>query len=185
MIEGQWALRSCGSPSAAWQPMLCQRGLAPFYRPAIRSVQTAQELQIVRGAVLGFEEVVRAQGPRPRPAACWCQSMALKMASVRWDGGWRSLPPTPLPPGGLVRVLGPITCRGLQAQDRVLAHAARRTPCPGPCKCQPDHMQRRPSERLLRRRPRQSRPETCEEEVRGEVDQCVIWCPAIQYTRPA
>ena len=116
--------------------MLCQRGLAPFYRPAIRSVQTAQELQIVRGAVLGFEEVVRAQGPRPRLAACWCQSMALKMASVRWDGGWRSLPPTPLPPGGLVRVLGPITCRGLQAQDRVLAHAARRAPCPGPCTCQ-------------------------------------------------
>jgi hypothetical protein len=35
--------------------------------------------------------------------------------------GWRSLPPAPLP-GGLVRVLGPITCRGLQAQDRVLAH---------------------------------------------------------------
>ena len=34
--------------------------------------------------------------------------------------GWRSLPPAPLP-GGLVRVLGPITCRGLQAQDRVLA----------------------------------------------------------------
>ena len=122
LFEGQWALRSCGSPSAALQPMLCPRGLAPFYRPAIRSVQTAQELQIVRGAVLGFEEVVRAQGPRPRLAACWCQSMALKMASVRWDGGWRSLPPTPLPPGGLARVLGPITCRGLQAQDRVLAY---------------------------------------------------------------
>ena len=31
---------------------------------------------------------------------------------------------------------GPITCRGLQAQDRVLAHAARRAPCPGPCTCQ-------------------------------------------------
>jgi hypothetical protein len=50
LIEGQWALRSCGSPSGALHPMLCQRGLAPFYRPAIRSVQTAQELQIVRGA---------------------------------------------------------------------------------------------------------------------------------------
>jgi hypothetical protein len=31
-----------------------QGGLAPFYRPAIRSVQTAQELQIVPGAVLGL-----------------------------------------------------------------------------------------------------------------------------------
>ena len=45
--------------------MLYQRGLAPFYRPAIRAVQTAQELQIVRGAVLGFEEVVRAKARAP------------------------------------------------------------------------------------------------------------------------
>ena len=81
-------------------------------------------------------------------------------------------------------VLGPITCRGLQAQDRVLAHAARRTPCPGPCKCQPDHMQRRPSERLLRRRPRQSRPETCEEDVRGEVEvERVVWGPATPHSQ--
>ena len=103
LFEGrQWALRSCGSPSVALQPMLCPRGLAPFFRPAIRGVQTAQELQIVRGAVLGFEEEC-LHNCIPPPQACWCQSMALKMASVRWDDGWRSLPPAPLPPGGLAR----------------------------------------------------------------------------------
>jgi hypothetical protein len=44
------------------------KGLAPFYRPAIRAVQTAQELQIVPGAVLGlpldFTEQLRPQGQR-------------------------------------------------------------------------------------------------------------------------
>ena len=48
--------------------MLCPRGLAPFYRPAIRAVQTAQELQIVPGAVLGlpldFTEQLRPQRQR-------------------------------------------------------------------------------------------------------------------------
>jgi hypothetical protein len=34
--------------------MLCPGGLAPFYRPAICAVQTAQELRIVHGAVLGL-----------------------------------------------------------------------------------------------------------------------------------
>jgi hypothetical protein len=136
LIEGRWALRSCGSPSVAWQPMLCQRGLAPFYRPAIRAVQTAQELQIVRGAVLGFEEVVRAPGPHPT-------ATDLLLAGANpWPSRW--LLSDGMADGGaclqthcrLAGWYGPITCRGLQAQDRVLAHAARRAPCPGPCTCQ-------------------------------------------------
>ncbi len=70
--------------------MLCQRGLAPFYRPAIRAVQTAQELQIVPGAVLGlpldFAEQLRPH--RQKLARFdWCQSVARKMASARWDDG--------------------------------------------------------------------------------------------------
>ena len=157
LIEGQWALRSCGSPSAALQPMLCQRGLAPFYRPAIRAVQTAQELQIVRGAVLGFEEVVRAQGPRPKFCfkkepymwRCSCQ-MGWRMAELASNptAAWRvgtgsradNVPWSP----------GPGSC------PRTCC-----TPCTLPwAMYMPDHMRRssRPSERLLRRRPRQSRP---------------------------
>ena len=84
------ARRSCGSLSVALQPMLCPTGLAPFYRrPAIRAVQTAQELQIVPErcwdcpSILQNNCVPTAKDLRFE----WCQSVARKMASARWDDG--------------------------------------------------------------------------------------------------
>jgi hypothetical protein len=67
--------------------MLCPRGLAPFYRPAIRSVQTAQKLQVVPGAVLGlpldFTEQLRPTANDLPGRFEWYQSVARKMASAR------------------------------------------------------------------------------------------------------
>jgi hypothetical protein len=70
LLEGQCALRSCGSPSVALQPMLCPRGLAPFYR--LRESRFAQCNCVPTAKDLRF---------------AWCQSVARKMASARWDDG--------------------------------------------------------------------------------------------------
>ena len=136
---------------------------------------------------------------RHRLAACWCQSMALKMAAVRWDGRWRSLPPTPLAAwrvGTGSRADNVPWSPGPGSCPRTCC-----TPCTLPwAMYMPDHMRRRPSERLLRRRPRQSRPSaTCSTEVRGEVEVMRglgprhsthpthitkrSWCPVVPPTR--
>ena len=59
-----------GAPPSGAPHTRCyvQVGLALFYRPAIRAVQTAQEVQIVPGAVLGlpleFTEQLRPRRQR-------------------------------------------------------------------------------------------------------------------------
>ena len=114
----QYAFRSCGSPSAALQPMLCPRGLG-----AILSTGDSLSANSAGAADCSWSGAgtapsillnnceLRPHRQRLAQRFDWCESVARKMASARWDDG------ACLQPHCLAG-----WCRGLQAQDRVLTH---------------------------------------------------------------
>jgi hypothetical protein len=80
--------------------MLCPRGLAPFYRPAARSVQTAPEPPAADCPRALFLERAAAGGER----RCWCWAFTFNLRHCctrqHWQCGYANQPPLCDCPGG-------------------------------------------------------------------------------------